>query len=71
MHGGAARIEGGRGTDVEAEGAGAVLACFNRLKKVDKRTWETWLAVLLAVPRSVLWLVRLALSPGDDVGTCK
>ena len=47
-------------------GGAAVLACFNRVKKVDGKTWQTWLQTLAAVPGAVLWLVRLALSPATE-----
>jgi hypothetical protein len=48
-------------------GEGAVLACFNRVKKIDGKTWATWLRILAEVPGTVLWLVRLALSPGASL----
>ena len=47
-------------------GGGPVLACFNRVKKIDGKTWATWLQTLSSVPGAVLWLVRLALSPATE-----
>lgn len=47
-----------------ARGSGAVVVgCFNRLKKLDRRTWAAWLALLASERGTVLWLSRLALSP--------
>ncbi len=37
---------------------GFVFACFNQLYKVDAATMDAWARILLAVPRSVLWLPR-------------
>lgn len=39
-----------------------VFACFNRLFKMDAETYELWLRILVAVPRSVLWLLRVRAS---------
>ena len=43
-------------------GHGPVFACFNRIKKLDVHTWQTWLKILRGIPGAVLWLVRLAMS---------
>lgn len=41
-------LEGGVGDEgmgLDRVRGGAVLACFNRVKKLDGKTWETWLQV--------------------------
>ncbi len=33
-----------------------ILASFNRHLKIDSLTWSAWMAVMLATPRTVLWV---------------
>ena len=46
--GGVAGVAGVAGVD--DVGGGVVLACFNRVKKLDGKTWGMWLEILLQVP---------------------
>lgn len=39
--------------------AAFVYCCFNNSAKIDRRTFTSWLAVLAAVPESVLWLLDM------------
>ena len=44
---------------VDDAGGGVVLACFNRVKKLDGKTWGMWLEILLQVPSAdVCWRMR-------------
>jgi protein O-GlcNAc transferase len=37
---------------------GTVFAGFNNIEKIDRATFEAWMAILRAVPQSVLWLTN-------------
>jgi len=49
----------------ELPGMGIVFAAFNNIEKIDREAFEAWMAILRAVPDSMLWLTnqrRLAIT---------
>jgi predicted O-linked N-acetylglucosamine transferase (SPINDLY family) len=45
-----------------------VLCCFNQPYKIDRRTFEAWLAILKHTPRAVLWLLGQNQSARENLG---
>mmetsp|Transcript_51312 Transcript_51312/g.160230 ORF Transcript_51312/g.160230 Transcript_51312/m.160230 type:complete len:281 (-) Transcript_51312:374-1216(-) len=43
-----------------------LFACFNRVKKINHRTWDSWMRIMTQANNSLLWLTRLAMSDGTE-----
>jgi protein O-GlcNAc transferase len=46
---------------------GIVFTSFNQLFRIDPRTYDVWCRLLLRVPGSVLWLVRMPDEAADNL----